>query len=80
MLQGGVSLVRERVEGMPAPPDCPRLPKGVRLIKYAPKAPPLAIELCSIVTNGEKFIQIKLAELGARLHNPVQIRAGDSVF
>jgi hypothetical protein len=66
--------------GVPAPLVCPPLPKGVRLVRYEPKTPPVAINLVSVVTNVDKFLRYSLAELDARLHNPVQIRAGGSVF
>jgi hypothetical protein len=66
--------------GVPAPPVCPPLPKAVRLVRYAPKTPPVAIRPISLVTDVEKFIRHYLQELDARLNNPVQIRAGGSVF
>lgn len=50
------------------------------MVRYEPKAPPVAVTVCSVVTDVEKFIQHALAELDARLHHPVQIKAGDSVF
>jgi predicted small lipoprotein YifL len=52
----------------------------VSLIRYAPKTPPVAVTVCSVVTDIPKFIEHALAELAARLHHPVQIKAGDSVF
>jgi hypothetical protein len=42
--------------------------------------PPIAIDVCSIVVDVEKFIQTELAELDARLHSPIQIRGGWGVF
>ncbi len=63
-----------------APAQPPALPPGVRLMSYQPKEPPVAITVCSVVTDVPKFIEHCLAELSARLHSPVQIRAGDSVF
>jgi len=76
------AILRERTppQGVPAPPRCPPLPQGVRLIAYAPKEPPVAVSVCSLVTNVDRFIRHQLEELDARLHSPVQIRAGDSVF
>lgn len=60
---------------------CPyQLPAGVRLVRYEPKAPPVAVTVCSVVTDVPKFIQHALEELDARLHHPVQIKAGGSVF
>jgi len=38
------------------------------------------VTVCSIVADVPKFIKHALAELDARLHNPVQIKAGDSIF
>jgi hypothetical protein len=57
-----------------------RLPRGVRLVRYEPKPPPIAIDVCSIVVDVERFIQTELAELDARLHSPIQIRGGWGVF
>ena len=60
---------------------CPyTLPDGVKVIRYTPKSPPVAVTVCSVVTDIPKFIRHALAELDARLHHPVQIKAGDSVF
>jgi hypothetical protein len=72
-------LIRER-HGVPAPPEPPALPRGVRLIRYAPKEPPVAVAPVSIVTNVDKFIRHHLAELDARLNHSIQIRGGGSVF
>ena len=63
-----------------APAQPPALPPGVRLMSYRPKQAPVAVTVCSVVTDVPKFIEHCLAELSARLHSPVQIRAGDSVF
>jgi hypothetical protein len=61
--------------------DCPfSLPNGVSLVGYEKKKPPVAITTFSIVNDPEKFIRHALAELDARLHRPLQIRAGDSTF
>jgi len=60
---------------------CPYdLPAGVRLLGYAQKRYPVAVTVCSVVTDVPKFIRRALGELDARLHNPIQIKAGDSVF
>jgi hypothetical protein len=51
---------------------CPYpLPVGVKLLSYAPKNPPVAVTVCSVVTDVPKFIQYALGELDARLHHPV---------
>ena len=71
------SLLRDLI---PAPRGCPPLPRGIKVIRYQPKAPPLAIDTCSVVVDVEKFIRGELIELDARLHSPVQIRAGHGVF
>ena len=63
------------------PAACPyTLPEGVKLLRYERKTPPVAVTVCSVVNDVPKFIRHALAELNARLHHPVQIRAGDSVF
>jgi hypothetical protein len=69
-------------EAGPRPPDgCPyRLPSGVRLVRYTPKTPPIVLTVCSVVTELDKFIRVALTQLDARLHHPVQIKLGDSVF
>ena len=53
-----------------APSLPPELPKGLRLIAYAPKKPPVALESWSVVTDVEKFIRSTVADLDARLNNP----------
>ena len=61
----------------PCPYD---LPAGIRLLGYTQKRPPVVVTVCSVVTDPDKFIRHALAELDARLHHPIQIKAGDSVF
>jgi hypothetical protein len=63
-----------------APDFCPFLPRGVRLIRYQPKEPPIGIDVCSVVTDVDRFIRAELRELDGRLNNPVQIRGGWGVF
>ncbi len=63
-----------------APEPIPALPRGVHMVRYEPKSPPVAIDVCSIVVDVEKFIRTELQELEARLHSPVQIRGGWGVF
>jgi hypothetical protein len=46
------------------------LPGGVRLIRYSPKKPPVAVALISIVTDVDKFIRAYLRDLGQRLQHP----------
>jgi hypothetical protein len=63
------------------PGACPYvLPEGVKLLRYERKSPPVAVTVCSVVNDPPKFIRHALQELDARLHHPVQIKAGDSVF
>jgi len=50
------------------------------MVRYEPKSPPVAIDVCSVVVDVGKFIRTELAELDARLHSPVQIRGGWGVF
>lgn len=51
-----------RVERTPPP-----MPPGVRLLKWEPKTPPVAIVRMGIVSNVDKFIGATLRELQARL-------------
>ena len=61
--------------------ECPyTLPEGVKLVQFTRKAPPVAVTVCSVVMDVPKFIRHALTELDARLHHPVQIKAGDSLF
>jgi hypothetical protein len=65
---------------VPNPSSCPPLPRGVRLVRYQPKTPPVAIQVVSIANDIDKFLRHYLRELDARLNSPVQIRGGGSVF
>jgi len=56
--------------GSLAPPKCPLLPPGVRLIRYRPKPSPVAVAPVSIVTDVGKFIAAYLADLDYRLRHP----------
>jgi hypothetical protein len=83
--QSAPCVAPESMGADPAPPIAEkgqhlRLPRGVRLVRYEPKPPPIAIDVCSIVVDVERFIQTELAELDARLHSPIQIRGGWGVF
>jgi len=55
-------LSREDLRGL--------LPGGVRLIRYRPKKPPVAVAPVSIVTDVDKFILAYLRDLGHRLQHP----------
>ena len=45
----------------------PSMPPGVRLLKWEPKSPPIAIVRMGIVSNVPKFIVATLLQLQARL-------------
>src|ERR1700674_2038880 len=55
-----IELLRESETPLPMPP-------GVRLLKWEPRTPPVAIVRMGIVTNVDKFIGATLRELRARL-------------
>jgi hypothetical protein len=70
-----------QTENVCAPPDCPPLPRGLRLIRYVPRTPPVKLDDgYTSITNVSKFIDSELRELYARLYSPVQIRGGHGVF
>ena len=62
-----------------APASPPPLPRGVRLVLYAPKTPPVAIEQCSVVTNVDLFIRTTLADLEAKLGDTAGVKGGWTV-
>jgi hypothetical protein len=45
----------------------PPMPKGVRLLRWAPQLPPVAIESWAIVNDVPKFIQTTLCQLQAAM-------------
>jgi hypothetical protein len=55
-----IGLLKE--ERMPPP-----MPPGVRLLKWQPKDPPIAIVHMGIVSNVDKFVAATLLQLRARL-------------
>jgi hypothetical protein len=64
-----------------APVNCPPLPRGLRLIRYVPRTPPVKLDDgYTSIANVSKFIDSELRELYARLYRPVQIRGGHGVF
>jgi len=67
-----LEILRERQAalGSAAPPECPPLPPGAQLVRYAPKTPPIAVQPCSIVTDVDKFIGAYLRDLAWRLAHP----------
>lgn len=62
-----------------APPSYPHLPKGIRLIRYEAKSPPVSIDMCSVVVDVSKFVQSELRAVGSRLNNPRTIHGGFTV-
>jgi len=64
------AFLRERSSGGRAPAECPPLPPAVRLLRYAPKVAPVAVQPCSIVTDVGKFIRAYLEDLEWRLAHP----------
>lgn len=69
----GVSERREldqELDAIPAPAECPPLPAGVKLVRYEPKDPPVAIAPVSIVTDVDKFIRAYLRDLAHRIQRP----------
>lgn len=60
----------ECVPGIPASARCPALPTGVKLVRYDPKPPPVAVAPISIVTDVDAFIRAYLMDLGHRLQHP----------
>ncbi len=55
------------------------MPKGVRLIRWEPKAAPVAIDVCSLVMDVPMFMESELRELDSRLNNPWTIHGGFTV-
>ena len=47
----------------------PAMPAGVRLVRYAPVAPPVKLSQCETVVDTEKFIRTMLMQIDARLHD-----------
>lgn len=63
-------LLYKHPPGVLAPPECPPLPPGVRLVRYAPKTPPVLVAPWSVVTDVKKFIAAYLRSLDWRLKHP----------
>lgn len=57
----------------------PPMPKGVRLVRYEPKAAPIHLDVCSTVSDVPRFLEAELRALDSRLNNPWTIRGGFSV-
>jgi hypothetical protein len=61
---------QEGFRGVQPPAECPVLPTGVKLVRYRPKAAPVAVAPVSIVTDMDKFIRSYLRDLHFRLEHP----------
>jgi hypothetical protein len=73
-------LAVNEVPGAQVPLACPAMPRGVRLVRWEPKAPPVAIDVCSVVVDISKFIEGELRALDSRLNNPWTIHGGFTVL
>jgi hypothetical protein len=70
-----------QIENVCASLDCPPLPRGLTLIRYVPRTPPVKLyDGYTSITNVSNFIDSELGELYARLYSPAQIRGGHGVF
>jgi hypothetical protein len=56
--------------GVLASADPPPLPRGVRLLSYCPKSPPVAVTSISVVTDISKCLRSYLQDLEFRLEHP----------
>ncbi|HKI11133.1 MAG TPA: hypothetical protein VKA02_03390 [Candidatus Acidoferrum sp.] len=52
------------------------MPAGVRLVRWEPKPAPVAIDVCSVVVDVPKFIEMELHDLNSRINFPWTIRGG----
>jgi hypothetical protein len=57
----------------------PAMPQGVRLVRWEPKAAPVAIDVCSVVVDVPRFIESELRALDSRLNSPWTIHGGFTV-
>jgi hypothetical protein len=48
-----------------APPACPPMPKGIRLVCWDPKSAPIALTKVEIVNDVPRFVSVTLLELKA---------------
>jgi hypothetical protein len=55
------------------------MPQGVRLVRWEPKAAPVAIDVCSVVVDVPRFIESELRALDSRLNSPWTIHGGFTV-
>lgn len=73
IIEGGVAEVKAQ------PPGCPAMPAGARLIHWEPKKAPVAIDVCTVVVDVQRFIEAELRDLDSRLNFPWTIRGGWTV-
>jgi hypothetical protein len=73
-LAGQVAFLRSRREEVTAflraRVVVPVMPRGVRLLKWNLKRPPVAIETCAVVTDTARFAQTTLGQLRIALAHP----------
>jgi hypothetical protein len=67
------------IEKTPTPsvsevPKPPSMPKGVRLVRWEPKPAPVAIDVCSVVVDVSKFMELR--DLNSRINFPWTIKGG----
>ncbi len=72
-------IEKPRIPAVSKVSEVPPMPAGVHLISWSPKAAPIAIDVCSVVTDVEKFIEAELRDLNSRLNFPWTTRGGWSV-
>lgn len=70
-LAGRIALLRARrdevIAYLKARSAIPPMPEGVRLVRWEPKAAPIALTRVEIVTNVSRFVTMTLLELKAAL-------------
>lgn len=67
---------RHKAELMAELAQRPAMPSGVQLVSWNPKAAPVRLSPCSIVTDTDKFIRTTLAQLAARLSGKAWLDGG----
>lgn len=68
-----IRLIRDRGSAPPTADEVQRLlPPGVKIVRYAPKRPPVAVAPVSVVTDIGQFIRAYLGDLESRLERPGQ--------
>lgn len=72
-----VSVLRDHraevMEWLKQQATIPPMPHGVRLLRWSLKEPPVAIEVCAVVTEPARFARSTLGQLAlAEIHRPGQ--------